>query len=244
MSTFQQPLQADGRQARLAGQSPCHALFSCLALGLWSAASLAQVSGSVQPGEKAFAPAPAGGAGLRAQYEALATQLARSPFQRSLVLISGSSSSEPSGDVYAVVEHPFRHLSAALQRAEDWCGILILPSNVKRCAAGGLPPRQHIQLAVGRKFDQPASEAYPIDFQFAVQAARPEHLQVEMRADNGPMGTRSYRLTLEAVPLGAARSFVHMSYAYANGLAARVATDAYWATVGRDKVGFSVTGQD
>jgi hypothetical protein len=47
---------------------------------------------------------------------------------------------------------------------------------------------------------------------------------------------------LEAVPLDAKRSFVHMSYAYAYGAAARLAMQAYLITAGRDKVGFSVTG--
>jgi len=35
------------------------------------------------------------------------------------------------------------------------------------------------------------------------------------------------------------RSFVHVSYAYANGWAARMATNAYLAGSGKDKVGFS-----
>lgn len=184
------------------------------------------------------------GEALRSRHDALAARLAESPFQRPLVLLSGSSSSEPSGDVYAVVDHPFKALSPSLRRAEDWCAILILPANVKRCSLSGSGPGQRIQLAVGRKHDQPAEDAYPIDFGFAVQAAQPDYLLVQMRADSGPLGTRAYRLTLEAVPLDARRSFVHMSYAYANGLAARMATDVYLGTVGRDKVGFSITGRD
>jgi hypothetical protein len=64
-----------------------------------------------------------------------------------------------------------------------------------------------------------------------------------MSADDGPMGTKNYRLALEAIPLDDKRSFVHMSYAYGYGTAARLAMQAYLATAGRDKVGFSVTGK-
>ena len=64
-----------------------------------------------------------------------------------------------------------------------------------------------------------------------------------MAAETGPLSTRNYRLTLEAVPLDAKRTFVHMSYAYAYGVAARMAMQGYLATAGRDKVGFSITGK-
>ena len=57
------------------------------------------------------------------------------------------------------------------------------------------------------------------------------------------MGTKNYRLMLEAVPLDAKRSFVHMSYAYGYGFAARMAMEGYLATLGRNKVGFTITGQ-
>ncbi len=64
-----------------------------------------------------------------------------------------------------------------------------------------------------------------------------------MAAATGPMGTRDYRLALEAVPLDDKRSFIHMSYAYGYGTAARLAMSAYLATAGRDKIGFSITGK-
>lgn len=39
-------------------------------------------------------------------------------------------------------------------------------------------------------------------------------------------------------------TILHMSYAYGFGFAARVAMNAYLATAGSDKVGFSVAGKD
>ena len=54
------------------------------------------------------------------------------------------------------------------------------------------------------------------------------------------MGTSNYRIVLEAIPLDAKRSFIHMSYSYAYGVAARLAMQGYLATIGSDKVGFSI----
>ena len=64
-----------------------------------------------------------------------------------------------------------------------------------------------------------------------------------MNAAAGPLGTRDYRIALEAVPLDAERSLLHMSYSYGYGIAARLAMQAYLATIGADKVGFSVVGR-
>nr|WP_297529615.1 hypothetical protein [uncultured Roseateles sp.] len=185
------------------------------------------------------------GAGLRAQYDQLAPQLARSPFQRPIVLSSADDTERPTGDMHAVVEHPFGTLSGALRNADAWCDLLTLPANVKRCAVeDDQAPGATLHMAVGRKFDQPIEDAYALDFRFQVLAAQPQYLLVEMSANKGPMGTSNYRLTLEAVPIDAKRSFVRLRYAYVNNLAARVATSAYLSTSGRDKVGFTVIGRD
>ncbi|WP_423601203.1 hypothetical protein [Roseateles sp. MS654] len=185
------------------------------------------------------------GAGLRAQYDQLAPQLAKSPFQKPIVLRSLDDSERPTGEMHAVVQHGFGTLSGALRRPEAWCELLTLPANVKRCVADDdEAPGTTLHLAIGRKFDQPIEDAYALDFRFQALAAQPQYLLVEMSAAKGPMGTSHYRLTLEAVPLDAKRSFVRLRYAYMNNLAARVATSTYLATSGRDKVGFTVVGRD
>lgn len=193
----------------------------------------------------AKADAPTQGDGLRATYEKLAPQLARSPFQRPLLLRSLDNTERPTGEMHAVVAYPFETLKGSLQQVRAWCDLLTLPANVKRCSIAdedSATPR--VRLAVGRKFDQPIEDAYALDFRFQLLAAQPQYLLVEMSAPQGPMGTSNYRLSLEAVPIDARRSFIRLRYAYVNGMAARMATSAYLATAGRDKVGFTITGQD
>jgi len=180
---------------------------------------------------------------LRAKHDSLRDKLANNPFQRPLVLESTQSSGDLQGEVYAVIEQPFSVVGPALQGMDHWCELLILHLNVKGCSFAGTPPGEVLSLVVGRKFDQPLDDGYKVAFAYSTPAANPDYLRVQMAAGTGPVGTRNYRLALEAVPLDDTHSFLHMSYAYAYGTAARLAMQAYLGTAGSDKIGFSVTGK-
>ena len=180
---------------------------------------------------------------LRAQHDGMRELLANSPFQRPLVLTSTQSADDLKGEVFAVVDQPFSIVGVALRDAGSWCDLLILHLNVKYCRATGKAPNEVLKVVVGRKFDQPLDDGYPVAFVYAVPDATPDYLRVQMAAKTGPLSTRDYRLALEAVPLDAKRSFIHMSYSYAYGTAARLAMQAYLVTAGRDKLGFSATGK-
>ena len=182
-------------------------------------------------------------AALRAKHDSLQAELANSPFQRPLVLESTMSSGDLKGEVYAIVDQPFSVTGPALQGMDHWCDLLILHLNVKHCSAAGTAPNEVLSLIVGRKFDQPLSDGHKVRFAYSMPASSGDYLRVEMMADTGPLSTRNYRLALETVPLDAKRSFVHMSYSYAYGTAARLAMQIYLATAGHDKIGFSITGK-
>ena len=190
----------------------------------------------------ALVPAAVGAqdaATLHARYAALQDKFAKNQFGRPLVLESTQTSGDLKGDVYAVVDHPFAMVQQALQSPEHWCDILILHLNVKRCRAGSGTPKM-LSLDVGRKFDQPIEDAYKLEFGYRVVAASADYLQVQLSADEGPLSTKNYRIQVEAVPVDARRTVVHMSYAYGYGFAARVAMQTYLSTLGSQKVGFTV----
>ena len=186
--------------------------------------------------------------GLRAEHGYLRDKLVNNPFQRPLVLESSQSNAALKGEVYAVVEQPFAAVARALQGTEQWCDVLILHLNVKHCSAVGKAPGEVLTLVVGRKFDQPLADGYKVAFAYSVPASTADYLRVKMTADTGPLGTRDYQLVVEATALDAKRSFIHFSYSYSYGMAARLAMQAYLGTLARDKVGFSVdesaTGSD
>src|SRR5207253_2259329 len=173
-------------------------------------------------------------------HAALAQALANNPFQRPIHLQSSQGPGDLKGEVYAIVDHPFSRLDGALKAPERWCEVLILPFNVKQCRAMGGAPAARLELRVGRKYDQPVNDAYKVDFDYRLQSRAPDYLKVQLNADAGPLGTRDYRIAFEAVPLDDKRSFMHLSYSYGFGFAARMAMQAYLATVGSGKVGFSV----
>ncbi len=180
---------------------------------------------------------------LRAMHTQLRERLATSPFNRPLVLESTQGDASLKGDVYAVVEQPFSVVAPSLQGTAHWCELLILHLNVKHCGANGAAPNEVLTLVVGRKFDQPLADGHKVAFRYSAPAASVDYLRVNMAADSGPLGTRDYRLSVEITPLDAKRSFIHLSYSYSYGIAARVAMQGYLSTLARDKVGFSVTGQ-
>ncbi|MEP6738964.1 MAG: hypothetical protein ABJA61_01210 [Caldimonas sp.] len=177
---------------------------------------------------------------LRARHGALQDKLASNQFGRPLVLEAAQTSGDLKGDIYTVVDHSFATVEQALQSPAHWCDILILHLNVKGCKVTG-GANKVLSLSVGRKFDQPPEDAYQLEFAHRVVAATPDYLQVQLSAEEGPLSTKNYRIQVEAIPIDARRSVIHMSYAYGYGLAARLAMQTYLATLGRDKVGFTVT---
>ena len=180
---------------------------------------------------------------LRARHASLREQLATNQFQRPLVLVSSENAGDLKGEVYAVVDQPFALVGPALQGMDHWCDLLILHLNVKNCTTTS-KPADVLTLFVGRKFDQPLDDAYQVNFNYRLVTSSADYLQVQLNADTGPMSTRNYRLALEAVPLDDKRTFIHMSYSYGYGMAARLAMQTYLATIGRDKIGFSIVGKD
>ncbi len=181
---------------------------------------------------------------LLAQYKAIAPRLEKNPFHRPLTLESSEGDNQLSGNIYAVVDHPFADVGNALRQPVTWCGVLMLHLNTKYCAVQGVGASPTLAVAIGRKFDQPVSDASPVSFAYQLRAATPDYLDVTLHADSGPMSTHDYRIVLEAAPIDGHKTFLHLGYSYGYGTAARFAMQAYLATVGSDKVGFTMTGKD
>ena len=191
----------------------------------------------------AFANVPErGGAasGLRAKHDELAQKLAHNGFGRPVFVASNQNGNELHGDVYAVVNYPFARVDEGLRDAPNWCHVLILPFNTKHCQAAG----EGLSIRIGRKATQSAEEAYPINFRYRVESREPEYLHVSLDAEKGPLGTRNYKIDLEATPLDQGHTFIHLGYHYAFGTMSRLAMETYLGTSGADKVGFSMTGKD
>jgi hypothetical protein len=177
---------------------------------------------------------------MRSKQAALREQLANNQFGRALAIESTETSGNLKGDVYAIAEQPYNVVGPALQGMNHWCDILMLHLNVKDCSWRGSGATSTLNVAIGRKFDQPVADAHQVEFLYRVAANTADYVQVQLSADTGPLGTKDYRIVLEATPIDAKTSFVHMSYSYGFGMAARLAMEGYLATLGRSKVGFTI----
>ncbi|MDQ3024966.1 MAG: hypothetical protein M3R58_00465 [Pseudomonadota bacterium] len=194
------------------------------------------------PATAAIAPAEAAArnpsADLRERHAQVRERLEKSPYGRPLWLDSREMARQLQGDAYAIVSHPYAKVEAALVPVGNWCDLLMLPFNTKNCesttAEGG-----RLSLFVGRKNDTPVERTYRLDFQYELAARTRDYMQLVLKCENGPLGTRDYRIVLEATPIDENRTFLHLSYTYGYGTLSKVAMQAYLATVGASKVGFT-----
>jgi hypothetical protein len=142
----------------------------------------------------AAAPESSTGALLLAKYTSLADRLQKNPFQRPLHLDSTESGNDIKGDIYAVVDYPFATVLAGLNDPDNWCDVLSLHLNTKYCHAVSGNSKTVRQVSIGKKFDQPLEDAYPLEFSYRVASATAKYLEIQLSADKGPMNTRDYRI--------------------------------------------------
>jgi hypothetical protein len=189
-------------------------------------------------------PPPSGGALLLAKYPAIKTGLEKNQFGIPLYLESREEYGSLHVDVYGIFEYPIDGVIDALRSPNNWCDITSQLINIKACTFGTVSDQWLLTLYCGRKYYQPPKDAYKLGFTFRLAAQQQEYLDIALTAKNGPLLTRDHRVRIEAAPLGAGRTFIHFRYDYSYGVLARAAIKSYYATIGRDKKGFSVIATD
>jgi hypothetical protein len=178
-------------------------------------------------------------AALRASYAAERAEIEKNQFGVPLHLQSRQTSNTLQGDIHALIDQPFDRVQGALADAKNWCDILILHPNVKRCRlnatdAGGEPS---MTVNLGRA-------ELAVQFSYKAEAKTADYLDVRLDSPTGPLGTTDYRLRLEAAPMDAQHTILHLGYSHRYGLRAKLAMQAYFTTLARGKVGFTVVDKD
>jgi hypothetical protein len=186
----------------------------------------------------------ANGDDLRARHAQLRDRLHADANGHTLHVDSSEEKDRITGDVYAVLDHPYNAVAAAFKEPAHWCDVLILPFNTKYCHAVGGASGPVLLLRIGRKADQPLEQTFRLRLDLRNAAATPDYFETQLRAADGPVGTRDYRITLSAVPIDGNRTFMRLTYSYGFGFTSRIAMQAYLGTAGADKVGFTVVGKD
>lgn len=179
-------------------------------------------------------------AALLGEYKALNKSLSNNQFERPLLLNSTESPKQLKGEIYAVIDYPFATVNTALNNPANWCGALILHVNVKYCRAASSKSGPVLNLNLGKKYDQALADTYPATFNYREVTTSADYFLVGLKAAEGPLGTRDYQISIEATPLKNNKTFLHFTYAYSFGFTGRTAMKGYLATIGKDKVGFTV----
>jgi len=184
------------------------------------------------------------------RYQQLAPQLTHNKYNAPIVIRSRIEQGHATGHVYAVLQHPFDEVSTMFRSRKQWCDATTLHINIKLCSVNSVKgqtskqTRPTLSLFVGQKEYQTPAQAYRIDYHYQVTADTPRFVRTHLYAPSGPLDSKDYVINVEAIPLDNDTSFVHFSYSARYGMFGRLLLDAYLATLGRNKVGFTSTGRD
>ena len=182
---------------------------------------------------------------MMSQYRALEASFASNQYGAPISIQSTFQDNAANGEVYALLDHDFASVVQTLGKASQWCDLLLLHINIKGCENNSKDSAtNNMKVYVGRNFYQTPDEAYSMQYQFTVTNVEDNFAQVELSSADGPFGTSDYLLTFEAVPFDESKTFIHFKYSYQYGVMAKLAINSYLATLGRQKVGFSVEGYD
>ena len=172
------------------------------------------------------------------------TQLESNSFGLPLVVESIERDDRVHVDVYGIFDYPFASVVSSLKVPANWCDIVSLHPNVKACTYREVSDSWLLNFYPGSKEYQLPEEKHLVRYHYRVVAQQQGYLDIILTAEAGPFGTKDHRMRFEALPLDGKRTFVHVSYAYSDSALLRLATKIYFATLGRGKVGFTVTGTD
>ena len=208
---------------------------------VWTSATLFVVATAFAQAQQASAGAVAA---LQARHSELQPRLRASAFGAPLVLTSQEADSRVGGDVWAEVDHAIEQVATTFKSPATVCEFLFLHLNVHACQPSKADSGDVLTLTVGPKQAGGAGASYRMTYGLRIESATGSYLRAVLQAENGPLSTSDYLIVFEAVPLGSDRSFVHLGYAYSYGFMAKLAMEAYLATAGRSKIGFTVSGKD
>ncbi len=208
-----------------------------VALTVWGLAGNAQAQTAA-----AVADLTAGSSAnaLLSKHSALASKFENSVFGRPLVIESFENASTVNGNAYAVLDSPFEAVSTSFKSPVRWCEMMFLHVNTKYCKASADTSPSVLKVYVGKKTPQELKDAFALEFNLQTVTATPGFLSVQVNADKGPLGTHDYRIALQAAPLPGGKTFMHLRYSYGYGMTGRLAMQAYLATLGSSKVGFTL----
>jgi hypothetical protein len=149
-----------------------------------------------------------------------------------------------SGEVHAVFARGFDDVTGLLRHGGEWCEVVTLHPNVKACTHAPSGERERIVFYTGLKNYQPAHLSRKHQYQLHIDRHEPGYLLARLWPEADELMAGAEPAVIEVVALGDSRTGLHVYYHQRLSTWARLAAKAYFATLGRDKVGFTVLGYD
>lgn len=148
-------------------------------------------------------------------------------------------------DTLAVVSRPAEQVMALLGSARGWCEINLLQPNVKACVVEPSADGQRLLIHFGAKHFQPV-ELTPLKKRFELRVERREggYMALRLWPEPEKLAEGARPALIEIVALDRNRSGLRMRNHDPLSTGERLLSAAYFATSGRDKVGFSTAGVD
>jgi len=155
-----------------------------------------------------------------------------------IALTSSEHDGVVSAEVSTLLHASYPTVAQALVSVENWCQFMPLHFNIKGCIYQKTPQGDTLTLFSGRKEYQTTEASYPLTYHFKVTQNDATHLGLQLQAEQGPAGTKDYRILVDAqqAPEGV-RLHIHSSYR--PSLISSLLTRSYLSTLGRDKIGFT-----
>ena len=176
---------------------------------------------------------------LERYYQQMQLEPSEPVFKLPFNIYSSEIDNRLSADVYSVIKRPFDNVASALTDSTSWCEFMPLNLNVKSCTSKQQDGQTLLTFYAGRKYYEEPEAAYQLNYFYQVATLDSDYMKVILDADQGPFGTRDYLIVVEAMPVDN-NTFVRIHSSYQTSLRSRLGTQAYLATLGQAKVGFSV----
>lgn len=181
---------------------------------------------------------------LKDKYAEIKSRLMDNVYGIPMQLDSQTGRNSMRGDVYGIFYHPFKKVSHSLGSLKNWCEIMPQHLNIKACTYEYADSHCQLSFYSGRKYYEKADDTYRLDYAFVVKVLNEQFFKARLDASKGPLGTKDYIFSVEAIPLADGSTFFHLGYEYKYGFVTRIAMATYLATIARNKVGFTIKKKD
>lgn len=176
---------------------------------------------------------------LLRDYTNIATQLRRN--QDPFLVQSHVEGKSARGAVRGLFPSSFAAVQQVITSPNAWCNAIILHINVKACITQHAPDNSTLlTVYIGDARYAAPENATAIRYTYHIRADQPDFVHVTLHAHTGPLGTANYAIDIQAITVEPSESFVHLTYAIELGFVARTLLRTYLATIGRNKVGFTL----